>query len=809
MFKNYLKIAWRNLQKNKQQTLINLLGLVVGTVSCLTILVYVVDQTGYDQHHQNAASIYRITSYFDGANQNTDDIISATSSPPIAFALKEDLPEVEEATRVVLADLFFTNLIRSASTNEGFYEKRAYLADSTFFKVFDFNFLEGNAETALDEPTDLVLSYSLAKRLFGDRRALGETIKWGAGENPMMFTVSGVLAKEQGKSHLNPNYIINLDTPGFGEFVNGVTNFATENFVYNYVRLEPNVNGELLDAKLASFLKARGEKDLIDSGIKKRLTLQPISDIHLYSKGIRGQIDLVSDINYLYFLLILALFIQLVACINFINLSTARASKRAKEIGVRKVVGAGKDSLIKQFLGESLSLSLFSVLLSIPITVILLPLVNEITQGSLQVQDVLNWRMGALLLVLGIATGLVSGIYPALVLSSIRPMQVLKSTINLPSGNGSLRKALVVFQFVISIGLITAVIVVTQQLQYTQNKDLGYQKENLLKVRLNQFGETSDFYALKTQFLTVPGVTSVGAAAYTPSELVLMDRGLHLPGKNPENKTLVRFNMVSEGYLETLKIPLLQGRDLREKDEDQVIVNQATLRVFEIPEEKAVGSKLLSTYEGETQEFEIVGLVEDFHYASLKEKIAPLMLGRNRDPGWLLLRVNTQDYQELLSKLDVIWENTVKDTPFTYAFVDQEVGKLYEEERRLGKISTIFTLLAILISCLGLYGLVSFVAEQKKKEIGIRKVLGASIQSVVRLLTRDFLKLVGLAFILAVPIAYYFMQHWLEGYTYRISIQWWVFALAGGLALFITLVTVSFQSIKSAIANPVKSLRTE
>lgn len=809
MFKNHLKIAWRNLTKSKQQTIINLLGLTVGTVSCLTILLYVFDQTGYDQHHDNAENIYRITSSFDGSQQNTDDVISASSSPPIAFALKEDFPEVEEATRIVLADLFFTNLIRSSSGNEGHYEPRAYLADSTFFQVFNYKFLEGNAKTALDEPSDLVLSSSLAKKLFGNEKALGKTILWGAGENPMTFTVSGVFDENYEKSHLNPNYIISLNTEGFGKYVMGITNFATENFVFNYVKLKGNADGNRVEQKLAEFLMSRGEKDLKNSGIKKVLTLQGITDIHLFSKGIRSQIDRISDIQYLYFLLTLALFIQLVACINYINLSTARTGKRAKEIGIRKVVGADRGTLIRQFLGESLLLSLFSVLLSIPLTILLLPFVNEVTQGGLTYTDLFNWKIGAILFGLGIFTGSVSGIYPALVLSSVKPIRVLKSTINLHSGSIIFRKALVVFQFVISITLITAVIIVTQQFRYTQNKDLGFNKENLLTVRLNQFEKTSAFSTLKSQFLSIPGVTKVAGTAYSPSDIVLMDRGLHLPGKNPENKTLVKLNLITDGYFDTMNIPLLRGRDLREADDNQIIVNQATLKVFNISEENAIGSKLLSTYNQQTDEFEIVGLVGDYHYTTLKDEIAPLMLAKNNDPSWMVLRTKTQDYQLLLNNLGKIWNSTVKDTPLTYAFVDQEVGKLYEEEKRLGKISAVFTFLAILISCLGLFELVSYVAEQKKKEIGIRKVLGASINSVVQLLTKDFLKLVGIAFIVAAPTAHYFMQRWLEGYTYRIEIDWWVFVLAGGFAFVITLFTVGFQSIKSALAHPVKSLRAE
>ncbi len=809
MFKNYLKIAWRNLTKNKQQTIINLLGLTVGTVSCLTILLYVFAQMGYDQYHENSENICRIRTNIDGSSVGTNDLVMATSSPPIAFAMKEDFPEVAEACRIILVDQFNVNLIRVAESKEGYYEPRSYMADSTMFKVFTFKFLEGNAETALEEPNTVVLSSSLAHKLFGDQRALDKTVVLGSGGDAQTLAVSAVFDDTFGKSHLRPNYILNMNSPGLGSFARSVHNFATQNFVYNYVELVPGANVDELQEKLPSFLRSRGGKDLKDAGMNKTLSLQKVTDLHLHSAGIRYQIDTVSNIQYLYFLLILAFFIQLVACVNFINLSTARASKRAKEIGVRKVVGASKSSLIRQFLGESFLLSFFAILISIPIALLLLPSVNELTQGSLDYLDILNWKIGAILLVLGIFTGLIAGIYPAMILSSIKPVRVLKSAVNLQSGKGKLRKALVVFQFVISIFLIVSVIIVTQQFGYTQNKDLGFDKENLLAIRLNISDLPSSYYALKAQFLNISGISEVAGSSYAPSEIVLNDFGLHLPGKNPENSTLVKSNKVTEGYFKAMHIPLLEGRDLREGDENQIIVNMTTLDAFNIKEDLAVGSKLLFTYEGKTQEFEIVGVVANFHFASLKDAIAPLMFIKNNNPSWMIIRAETINYKQLLNSLGQIWKTTVPDVPFTYAFVDQEVEKMYTEEKRLGKISAVFTFLAILISCLGLFGLVSYVAEQKKKEIGIRKVLGASINSVIKLLTKDFVKLVGIAFLIASPIAYFIMHRWLEDYTYRIDIECWVFVLAGGFALVITLLTVSFQSIKSALANPVKSLRTE
>ncbi|MFS4468660.1 FtsX-like permease family protein [Maribacter sp. 2210JD10-5] len=809
MIKNYFKIAWRNLLKNKQQTIINLLGLTVGTVSCLAILLYVFAQFGYDEHHEDATSIYRVETIIE--RDGKDSFNTAAASPPIAFALKEDFPEVEEATRVVLTDVFYSNLIGAADSDDAYYEPRVYMADSTFFKVFDYKFIEGIQETALNEPNALVLSSYLADKLFGDQDALGKAVTWGSGEDAQTLTVKGVFDEHYGKSHLNPNYIVSMSTPGMGTFVQNFESFATNNFVYSYVKLRTNSSAESLQNKLPGFIQDRGAKDLSDAGMtNKKLFLKNIPDIHLYSAGRENQIHEVSNIKYLYFLLTLAFFIQLVACINFINLSTARASKRAKEIGVRKVVGAGKNSLMRQFLGESLLLSLFAMLISIPLTILLLPLVNELTGASLVYQDLLNWRIELILLGLGTLTGFVSGIYPAIILSSIKPIKALKSGTILQSGNGTFRKALVIFQFVVSISLVATVIIVTQQFRFTQNKDLGFQKENLLALRIGTAEASSKFESLKASFLNIPGVLNVSSGNYAPSEVILNDNGLYLPGGNRENNTIVKRQGISEGYFETMNIPMLKGRDFTASDTtDQIIVNQATLRIFDIKEEGALSARLVQSFRDETFEMRIVGVVKDYHYASLKHEIAPLFLYKETEPNWLFIKTQTNDYQQLLAGLETQWKASVRNVPFDYRFVDQEVEKLYDEEKRLGQISVVFTLLAIFISCLGLFGLVSYIAEQKKKEIGIRKVLGASVASVVQMLTKDFLKLVLVAMAVAAPLAYYFMQRWLEDFTYRIEIQWWVFALAGGFALMITFLTVGFQSLKSAVANPVKSLRTE
>ena len=810
MLKNQIKIAWRNLTKSKLQTLINLLGLTVGTVSCLIILLYVFDQLGFDRHHGEIGSIQRVETFIDGSSTGGEDVTTAGVSPPIAFALKEDFPEIAEACRVVLVDNFNIDIIRSTESTEGFYESRAYLADSTFFRVFNYRFIEGNPEQALNEPSTLVLSSSLAKRLFGEESVMNKTVEIsGYSGDPQKLVVKGVFDDSYQKSHLRPNYVISMNNPGLGAFVRSFDNYAYNNFVNTYIQLKPGTSPSALETKFPGFLRSRGGSHLDEIGMKKELSLKPVEDIHLYSKGVGGQLDRVSDIQYLYLLLTLALFIQLVACVNFVNLSTARANKRAKEIGVRKVVGADKGALVFQFLGESLLLSLFAVAISLPIALSLLPYVNELAQSSLEYADLFNWKILLSVLALGSLTGLLAGIYPALVLSAIRPIVVLKSVVSLKSGNGNLRRALVVFQFIISIGLITTVIIVFQQFNFTQQKNLGYEKNNLVSIQLNTQEARSKFEALKTQFLGVPGVSEIAGTWFSPTEGVVNDMGVYLPGKNPENRTVLKINWVGDGYLETMDIPLIQGRPLKETDSNQVIVNEASLRALNINPEKALSSRLLYTDGDRTDEYEIVGVTQDYHFASLKEPIAPLLLFSMNEPRRMVLRLETALYAQALEHFESIWKANIASSPFVHSFVNHDVERLYEEEKRIGKIAILFTILAILISCLGLFGLISYMAEQKKKEIGIRKVLGASVRTVVKMLTVDFVKLIAIAFLIASPLVYFMMENWLQDFAYKIDIAWWVFAMAGGVTMIIALLTVSVQSIKSALANPVKSLRTE
>ncbi|GAA0730162.1 ABC transporter permease [Aquimarina litoralis] len=808
MIRNYFKIAWRSLQKNKLQTTINLLGLTVGTVCCLSILLYVFAQLGYDDHHKDAEALYRVRTIID--DPSSVQFNAASSGPPIGFAMKEDFPEVIEATRLVYMGEGTEELIRASDQNEGFYEPRGYLADATVFNIFTFKFLEGNPETALVEPNTVVLSASLAQKLFGNVPAINKTVLSGSGEQQLSLKVTGVFDDSNPeKSHINPNYLVTMNTPGLGEFVRTVQNFATQNFIYTYVKLNSSDNEALVQSKLPGFLNARGAKDFAKLNFTKQLFLQKVSDIHLHSKGISRQIGPISDISYLYLLITLALFIQLVACVNFINLSTARANKRAKEIGVRKTIGADKKSLIGQFLGESILLSLFATLVSIPLTTILLPVINMLTQGNVAYLDILDWRVLTTLLAVGILTGFVAGIYPALILSSVKPTRVLKGSVSANPKGTLLRKGLVVFQFVVSIGLIATVYIITQQVRFAQNRDMGYETDNLIAVRLGTQEAFGQYETLKTNMSTVSGVKSVSGCNIFPSQLLRSDVGAYLPSGDPTKPKLVKVNGINADYLKTTKTKLLTGRPLKKQDTTQVLVNKATIDAFKLNIENAIGQKILFSTGGDVTTVEVIGVTEDFHYASLKEEIEPLLMYVDDTPDWLLIKTETSNFETILGQLKTAWNQVNKTTPFVYTFVDKEAEKLIAEEKRLANISVAFTTLAILISCLGLFGLISFMAEQKKKEIGIRKVLGASVSTVVKMLTKDFFILIIVALVIATPLSYYLMENWLQDFTYRISISWWVFLLAGIVTMAITLLTVSIEAMKAATANPVNSLRTE
>ena len=810
MLLNYFKIAFRNLVRHKMFSSLNILGLTVGTVCCLYILVYVKDQFGYDIHHKDAENIYRLRTIVEFNSGDQPIFNSCTSSPIIAPTMKKDFPEVMEYTRVLN---FFTtknNILGVEGKTETFTDDKGFLVDSTFFKVFNYRFVEGSPEHSLDAPYTVVLSTTVAKKLFGNEKAISKRIKVGNNVNTTTYTVTGVYDENFGKSHLRPSFLVNLNSGGFGEFARNNTEWAGNNFIYAYVKLKPNVNPQSVAAKIPAFLKRYGEKRMAELGMKKQIILQKITDIHLYSKGITNQADKVSDISFLYILLTIAAFIQLIACINFVNLTTARSVRRAKEVGVRKAVGAFRSVLIGQFLGESMLIAFISIFLALPIVRLLLPFLNSLTDSTLELKITQNLDILLITVLVALSTGLLAGIYPALYLSSFKPVSVLKGTFKFNPASVFLRKGLVVFQFSIAIVLIIGVLVISRQLDYMQNKDLGFNPKQKIVVSLANENAKSQFTALKNELLTQNQIKNIGGVRYYPSSQFFEDMLVFKAGGSMDKGQLIKNNFADESFFKTLGIKLIAGRNFTPADTNQqVILSEKSVKDLKLNVETAVGTQVFTGSGNEFRTYTIIGIHKDYINNSLKDEIMPVMTHYNSQPDYMILEAQTNDYTGLFANAEKIWKKLIPETPFQYSFLDEDIQKQYVEEKTLRKIINSFTFIAILISCLGLFGLAMFTAEQRTKEIGVRKVLGASVVSITTLLSKEFLKPVLIAFIIASPLSYYAMSKWLEGFVYRTDVGWKSFVFAGITIFTISLFTVSYQTIKAALLNPVTTLKTE
>lgn len=810
MIQNYLKIAFRNLLKHKGFSFINIFGLFLGTACCLYIVMYTKDQYGYDIHHDEPETLFRITTEIDGKDGVNDKWKSVTSSPPIAPAMQRDFPEVKAFTRIVnFGDS--DHLLSVNGSDNSFYQPKVYFVDSTFFQVFNYKFIEGNPKQSMDRPYTIVISSAVAKKLFGNKSPINQIVKMSNRDNKGDFTVTGVFDEKYGKSHLRPNILVNMNSGGIGEYVRGNTQWAGNNFVHSYIRLHKNANAKGLEAKLPAFLQKYGGKNLKELGMKKELHLQAVTDIHL-SGGNSNEIEPVSSAKFLYFLLMIAGFIQLIACINFMNLTTARSLNRAKEIGIRKVSGAFKGLLIGQFLGESFLLSLIAVLLSIPVVYFLLPFLNSLTGGTLNGDIFKGYDFWLTALGLALTTGILAGIYPAFYLSSFQPVSILKGSFRINPKSGALRKGLVVFQFAIAIVLIIGVMIIGQQMKYIQSQDLGFDRSQKLIVDFQNPDSKKQLIAMKNEIAAMKEVEAVATANYYPGKTVKSDFSLYPSGSDMNKAVLVKINRVDEDYFKTMGIKLLGGRNFTHADTtNNIILNEKALKILGLKKETAIGAKLFNEYEGQRNDFTIIGVINDHNFASLKSEITPMVVFYNppKQLPYLIIEAKTDDYAQFLAKVEGLWNKSIPGIPFEYSFFDDDLQKQYAEENTLMKIFNVFMTIAILISCLGLFGLATFTAQTKTKEIGIRKVLGASVISITALLSKDFLKLVLIAFIIAAPLAWYFMYTWLKDFAYKTDLHWWIFAIAGAGSMLIALITVSYQAIRASLMNPVKSLKSE
>jgi len=790
MLKNYFKIAWRNLIKNKAHSFINIAGLSAGLACSLLIFLWVQNELDIDAFHKNRERLFKVYEreyYKDHIDGNYD------TPGPLAEELKRKIPEVEDA--VMMQD---ENKQKTLQAGDKILKVEGTGASAGLFSIFSYPLLQGTPATALSSTDNIAISEKTADVFFGSPdKAMNKIIRF---DNRRDFKVTAVYENLPASASRTFDYVISWaallqDRPWLKEWTNSGP--------LTYVLLRPGANPEAVDEKLVSFRNLYIHDSSAAYHVK--LGLQKFDEVYLHNHFENGNIS-GGRLEYVHLFSIIAIFILLIACINFMNLATARSVKRAKEVGVRKVIGAVRFGLIKQFISESLLLTAIAVVIALLLMIVLLPLFNDVTQRQMQLPfNQLSFWLN--ILVITMVTGLVSGSYPALYLSSFNPVKVLKGTAKLSTGAIWFRKGLVVFQFVLSLMLIIGTIVVSKQVSFIQNRNLGYDKKNLVYIPLE--GELINKYAtFKNEALQIPGIKNISFISDNPVNLDQWTNGVDWEGRSPN--TMISFQHPDVGYdfAKTMKLQVVDGRDFSkdfQADNDGYLLNETAVK--DISYKNPVGRFI--TVNG--RRGKIIGVLKDFNFRSLHEPIKPMIMqfDEKENYGHLLFRIKPGQTKETLANLEKLYKQINPKFPFTYSFTSEEYQKLYRNEQVIGKLSNVFAFLAIFISCLGLLGLVMFTAEQRTKEIGVRKVLGASVSSIIQLLSTDLLKLVLIAILIASPAAWWAMSTWLNNYAYKINISLWMFLLAGSLAVFIAIFTVSFQAIKAAIANPVKSLRTE
>jgi putative ABC transport system permease protein len=737
----------------------------------------------------------------------------------MAVAMKQEFPEIEEATRILQLFAEDKTLLQYKPQNgetKSFYETKGFAADSTFFRLFSYQFIEGNPLTCLDAPNTVVINEEIAKKFFGNEPALNKIIKISSNTNgDTSFTITGVFRPMKTPTQIDVRFFISMKGGNLQQFMSEQTDMAGNNMFQTFLLLKPDANAKALEAKFPAFVDKYIGTALKSMGFYKKQFLIPVKEMHLYS-GLDSNISAVGSVASLYVLGSIALFTLLLACINFMNLSTARSSKRSSEVGIRKILGAEKHSLIKQFIGESILMSFIALLVAFGIASLALPLFSYISGTELALNFSTQWLVMLGFIGIAFITGLLAGSYPAFYLSSFIPVKVLKGRFTNSLSAVALRKGLVVFQFIISVVLIISSVVINNQMQYMRTKDLGFQKDQQIIIPMRSSNAKSIYTALKNDIQKNPLVHNVGASIYYPGIMNPSDMSLRREGTTVTQGKLVRTNFVDESFLQTLEIQPIAGRLFSSQfpadTSGRIIINLATVKElgFSSPGE-TIGKRLYFDWRGQSFEYHVVGVVKDFHFQDLHVPITPYAFLLNNQPfySYLLVHAKPGNVSTILSSIGKTWSSLNPNEPFEYSFLDEDFQKNYATEDRRAAMVAFFTTIAILISCLGLFGLAAFSAEQRTKEIGIRKVLGASVGSIVGLLSKDFIKLVVIALFMAAPVGWYFMNKWLEDFAYRINIGWWIFVVAGVIAILIAFVTISLHAIKAALTNPTKNLRTE
>jgi len=810
MFKNYFKTTWRTLTKNRLFTFVNIFGLAIGLTCCLLIAAFLSDELSYDRYSPNAEQLYRVGVQVDqnGGVADYPDVDVA-----VGPGMKNTYPEVLACTRLIPLSESYVQF-----GDKQFKEHRMAFCDSNFLQLFSIHLVEGDEQTALVSPNSVVITRAIAKKYFGDAPALGKVLSIIGGSK-----VTGVIDEVPARSHFHYDIFISMTTNRGAVLGHTWSNIG----FYTYLLLDKNADPQKLEAAFPQltekYVVPETQHDMGVSLAEARKALNnwkfyltPVTDIHLHA-ATKYELEPNGDIQYVYIFGALAVFIILLACVNFTNLATASSAKRSREVGIRKVLGSVKQQLIGQFLAESISLSVCAMIVALLLISLLLPYFNQLSGKHISMLFFVNYK--TLLFTIGITllVGLLAGIYPAFFLSSFQTVSVLKGVpATGPAKRSSLRNVLVVFQFMISTALIIATIVVYEQLHYMQHKKLGFEKEQVMVIEDTYALHRKNQDVFKQQLLQDSRVVNVTISRDVPVDRVgtAVDGSEVYAKENKENESASEihafFFHVDYDYLSTLGMKIMAGRYFSRDfsgDSSAVVINESAVRDLGwVSNENALNKIVVSSG---LHEYKVIGVVQDFHYTSARQKIAPLMMMLGSNYGSVMVKIKTDDVKGFLSNAKKLWGSFNIDIPFSYYFLDDRFASLYAAEQKTGQIFTMFAVIAILIASLGLFGLVAFTAEQRAREIGIRKVLGASVQQMLLLLSKKFMSLVGIAFIISTPVTWWMMHRWLDNFAYRIQISWWMFPLAGFCALFVAMATVSYQTIRAATANPVESLRTE
>ncbi len=803
MFRNYLTVGIRNLLRHKGYSSINVLGLAIGIACCILILLYVQDELSYDRYHEKSDRIYRLA---ESATIAGRPIEAAVTPPPWAPVMAEEFPEIEQITRLKPPGSRW--LIRYEENR--FYERYFVFADSSVFDIFTIPLVQGNAKTALAEPGAVVLSESMAAKYFGDENPVGKVI---TGDDLYEFTITGIMEDMPGNSHFHFDFLASYASLAPYNLYNEPSTMQNHGFnhdVFTYLLLREGQEPEDLERKFPEFLDRHLGDMLEGIGIVARPFLQPITDIHLHS-NMEAELGPNSDIRYVYIFSSLAVFVLLIACVNFMNLSTARSARRAQEVGIRKVLGAQRQQLIRQFTGESIFLSAIALVIALALVHLLLPQFNAVSGKTLEMDYQSIW-LAPTLVGIALITGIVAGGYPAFILSSFRPVAVLTGALKAGASQSLLRKILITFQFIVSIIMITGTAVVLDQLEYMQNKNLGFDKENVVIVRLPDAEAIKGYTAFKNAILQYPEILNASTSTSVPGGQPSLN--LVTPEGVPEDQSPVYQVIWSDyDFIETLGVEMAVGRTFSREfgsDSTACLINMATVR--SLGWENPIGKTIKMTGSPDSDPpFEVIGVMEDFHNKSLHQPIEPLLIRLLSDAAsFMEVRIQGNNVTRGIEILEEQWRSIYPSHPaMDYSFLDADLEQLYIAEQRMGSVFIAGAILSIFIACLGLLGLSSFMSEQRTREIGVRKVLGATISNVVLLLSRDFTKLILLAFVVGAPAAYYVMHTWLENFPYRVELDLGVFAFAGLAALLIAWLTVGYQAFRAAASNPADALHAE